>query len=101
MTNRKKKIVVIDSGVNIEHPSLKGVRIQGHSMIKGDALDDISDNLGHGTAIIGIIYNYAQDATFYVIKLFDRDNNCSDPCNLISALNFITDNIDCYIVNLS
>lgn len=101
MENKKKRIVIIDSGVNIEHPNLKGLCIQGHSMIEGDTPDDISDNLGHGTAILGIISSYNRDAEFYVIKLFDREHNCSDQRNLISALNFIADKIECDIVNLS
>ena len=101
MKSKKKRIVIIDSGINIEHPNLKGLCVSGHSMVEGDATDDINDDLGHGTAILGIISSYNRNAEFYVIKLFDRKHNYVDQNILVSALNYIADKIPCDIVNLS
>ena len=53
----KVKILIIDSGVWVEHPDLKNEDIKGMLWIDGEMRSEIYDNFGHGTAVYGIIRN--------------------------------------------
>ena len=46
-------IAVVDSGVSRSHPDLQGKLLQGHDFLDGD--DNPEDEIGHGTAIAGIV----------------------------------------------
>jgi subtilisin family serine protease len=46
-------VAVLDTGVDLGHPDLKGAFVQGHDFVNDDA--DPSDDHGHGTMIAGIV----------------------------------------------
>lgn len=74
-------IAVIDSGINADHFHVQGV-MGGHSLIKdanGDLQKnpDFNDEIGHGTAIAGIIRKYAPFAGIYGIKIFHQKLHAS------------------------
>lgn len=66
----KINIIIIDSGVNIDHPYLKKddiffYDIENDEIIKNNVF--MSDEIGHGTAVYGIICNES-DANIINIK---------------------------------
>ena len=97
-------IVVIDSGIDINHPWFKDVNITGLSILKRDdeyIIDsDYSDTFGHGTAVCGILAKNIEDAKLMVIKLYGKDSEIEVDA-LEYALEYIYDNIDCCIINMS
>jgi thermitase len=48
-------VSVVDSGIRADHPDLEGQVLTGKNYVDGFSEDDTSDNLGHGTAVAGII----------------------------------------------
>ncbi len=70
-------IAIIDSGINPDHVHVQEV-IGGHSLImdsNGEVKKkiDFSDEIGHGTAIAGIIRKHAPFAGLYGIKIFQKE----------------------------
>ena len=76
-----RDIVVIDSGVNPAHSHVQGVsgghgyQLNSKGQIKKTR--DYMDEIGHGTAICGIIKQKAPSVDLYVIKIFHQDLNAS------------------------
>jgi subtilisin family serine protease len=74
-------IAVIDSGVNAEHSHVghieSGVSLETDS--KGYIVfgEDFSDEIGHGTAIAGVIRWKAPSARLHAVKIFQRDLKAS------------------------
>ncbi|HEY1340751.1 MAG TPA: S8 family serine peptidase, partial [Bryobacteraceae bacterium] len=54
-------VAVIDSGVDKTHPDLAGKLVTGWSFLKSSA--DVSDTLGHGTAVAGTVAAATNNAT--------------------------------------
>ena len=50
---RQVSIAVIDSGVDVDHPDLKDILVEGYNFI--DENTNVEDDFGHGTLITGII----------------------------------------------
>ncbi|GAB6145327.1 S8 family peptidase [Desulfocicer niacini] len=70
-------IAIIDSGVNPNHPHVQEVS-GGHGYVQGAGgivmkNNDFMDEIGHGTAIAGIIRNSVPDAALYAVKIFKRE----------------------------
>ncbi|MEG2291718.1 MAG: S8 family serine peptidase, partial [Clostridium sp.] len=67
------KIIIIDTGVDISHPILKGMSIEGECIeFKNNKLysnKKIEDEIGHGTAINGIIAKHNKNVELYNIKI--------------------------------
>ncbi len=87
-------IAIIDSGVNPEHFHVQRVS-GGHGVVmnsKGqiEKTHDYMDEIGHGTAICGIIRQKASFADLYAIKIFQHDLNAPSLC-LIEALKWAID----------
>lgn len=73
-TGRGVKVAIVDSGIDTEHPALKGkvkesveaVREDGKITFKSSTSGDAA---GHGTACAGIITEIAPDAELYSVKV--------------------------------
>jgi len=87
-------IAVIDSGVNPGHFHVQGVsgghgyRLNPEGQIEKN--QDFMDEIGHGTAICGIIRQKASFANLYAIKIFQQDLNASG-ISLIEAMKWAID----------
>lgn len=95
------KIGIIDTGVNLLHPKLADKNIICKVINDNNAfvLTGNSDNVGHGTAICGIISeNDYVDIT--VIKAFDSTDTITEDM-LISALEYVLNCEHFDILNLS
>lgn len=104
----KERIVVIDTGVDINHPVFKNCNIvKKMSVVKCvnsgcyKMSEECNDNIGHGTAVMGILSRECpKDVEFIVIKIFQSDEQSSVEM-LTYALNYIVLNISCSIINVS
>jgi subtilisin family serine protease len=73
-TGRGVRVAVIDSGVDAEHPALKGkVKDAVEVYVQGGRINfrpsQSGDEAGHGTACAGIITSIAPDVELYSIKV--------------------------------
>jgi subtilisin len=73
-TGRGVSVAVVDSGIDTEHPDLKGkVRDSVEAVIENGRIDfrpsTSGDQAGHGTACAGIIASVAPDAELYSVKV--------------------------------
>lgn len=68
-TGRGIKIALLDSGVELSHPALAGLKVQDDLAVLEDGLQlrvlpgEGKDSYGHGTAVAGIIHQLAPEAT--------------------------------------
>ena len=70
---RGVRIAVIDSGVHALHPHVQGVA-GGVAIDQNGRLEpDITDRLGHGTAVTAAIREKAPSAELLAVKVFDRE----------------------------
>lgn len=92
------RIAVIDSGVNLFHPQINKDNILGINFVGNDK-KNFEDNLGHGTAIVGILQREITDAEFIIIKIFDN-NYETDIENLYKAFQYLKKN-NVNIIHLS
>lgn len=71
-TGRGVSVAIIDSGIHPGHPHVErvasGIAIDDTGVVGGD----VSDRLGHGTAVAGVIHEKAPDAALVAVKVFDR-----------------------------
>lgn len=89
----KINIVVIDSGLDKACNNLQEMTYTEHN--------DVTDDIGHGTAILSILYSKIKNAHFHIYKLFSGKytTNISD---LINALLYIEKQCpDANIIHLS
>ncbi|MBR2505925.1 MAG: DUF1611 domain-containing protein [Bacilli bacterium] len=96
-------VCVLDSGVNLNHKRLYPHR---HKFILYDVVDNeikqvdtLEDKIGHGTAVSAILSS-VDDIVIHCFKVF-RDDMVCDEKELIFTLNYIYQNLDCDIINLS
>lgn len=100
-------VAVIDSGIDKNHEDLKDYILRGWDFINSS--EDTIDNLGHGTAIAGIIgakknnnigiAGIASGVNILPIKIIDK-NGEKKPELLIKAINYAIDkNVD--VINIS
>lgn len=73
-TGRGVRVAVIDSGIDAEHPALKGkVKDAVEAVVEGGRIhfqpSQTGDAAGHGTACAGIITMVAPDVELYSIKV--------------------------------
>jgi len=66
-------VAIIDSGATTPHPHLPGVA--GGIWIRPDGSEheEISDRIGHGTAVAAAIRERAPEAEIWIVKIFDRE----------------------------
>lgn len=76
-TGQGVKVAVIDSGINPWHSHVRGVkggvRIRTTNGPLALELDDqYTDELGHGTAVAGVIRRWAPGCELYSVRVFER-----------------------------
>ncbi len=87
------KVGIIDSGVDKNHPAFKGKKVFTTTF-----LDDLSDKVGHGTHLAGIIMNAGPEAEIHSYKF--TDGKTGKLSGVIRAINqAVKDEVD--LVNLS
>jgi hypothetical protein len=62
------RIAVIDTGVDYTHPDLQGRVVDGVDL--GDGDDDAMDEVGHGTAVAGIVAAVCPRCSLLAVKIF-------------------------------
>jgi Subtilase family len=98
-SGRGVSIAVVDSGIHAAHPHVQGiagsVAFDGFGRIAGD----VTDRLGHGTAVAAAIREKAPDAILFSLKVFDTTLATTGPA-LVAAIRWAVQNrVD--VVNLS
>ena len=73
-TGRGVRVAVVDSGIDTEHPDLKGKVKESVEAVAEDGRIDFrpstsGDQAGHGTACAGIITSVAPDVDLYSVKV--------------------------------
>lgn len=73
-TGRGVRVAVVDSGIDTEHPALKGKVKESVEAVAGEGGIKVhpstsGDEAGHGTACAGIITSIAPDVELYSIKV--------------------------------
>lgn len=96
-----KNVLIIDSGV-IDHPKFEKVNICTTGFRNQNILDDIYDNVGHGTAIVDLIAKgiKTDEVQIYVLRLFEDFFECTIE-NLIECLEYVAENNIYDVINMS
>ncbi len=93
-------VVIIDSGVKRRcDEKLHGFGIKKYKN-SFSIVDEIDDDNGHGTIIYRIIKKHLPLSKVLIIKLF-HENRAVDEDDLIFALSYIKNNIQCKVINIS
>jgi subtilisin family serine protease len=78
-------VAVIDTGVDVNHPDLRGALVPGYDFVNSDA--DPADDHGHGTAVAGVIAARANreggagicwQCSVMPVKVLDADGSGND-----------------------
>lgn len=97
-------VVVIDTGADITHALLKDANITGFYITKRnekyEILKDIHDEIGHGTAICGILHKMNSKLNIIMLKIYNRFYDVNEEV-LVFALTYVMNNIRCDIINMS
>lgn len=95
------KVAVIDSGIQM----LDGINnsvLSGYNYL--DESSDVTDNIGHGTFVSGIIASESNGIAYcskiVPLKCFDK-NRSTYVSDIINAVYDAVDNYDCKIINMS
>lgn len=106
MKSGKLRVAIIDSGIDVKNPFFTpyvsaGVSIdlsEDGSMVVSN---DYTDQVGHGTAVAGIVARECiEPVELYIIKVFHDELTCSIEA-LIYALEYASQNFECDFINLS
>ncbi|MGZ4107630.1 MAG: S8 family serine peptidase [Tumebacillaceae bacterium] len=98
------RIVVMDSGVNVQHQDLQSYSFSGLSIQQEEegvfrVTEDIQDTLGHGTAVSAIIKKLVPQAEIFAVKVF-QDELETNLDTLLYALEQV-EKVECHILHLS
>jgi Tol biopolymer transport system component len=64
------RVAIIDTGMDYTHPDLQGRMVDGVDL--GDGDDDPMDEVGHGTAVAGIVASVCPRCSLLGIKIFGQ-----------------------------
>ena len=85
----RPRVVVIDSGIDPQHPLVRGrgVVLAGAVFRDGAAVpgDALADELGHGTAVAATVLQFAPDVELVSLRVFDSQPVC-DFASVLVAL---------------
>ena len=102
-----KDLVIIDSGVNCQHPLLKGISIDNAFVNKKNNEYIIQhggeDHVGHGTAVCGTIFSGLEDkisVDALMINIYE-DELVVELEALIYALQYIEAFVECKVLHIS
>lgn len=93
-------IVIIDSGVDTCRNEV-GICFSLNDFQIIQRHQSFTDDVGHGTAVYGIIKSHNPNAQCFHIKIFEKENNYINEEALLHALHFVYKNIECKIINMS
>jgi subtilisin family serine protease len=106
-TGRREIVAVIDSGVDLHQPDLRGRLTAGYDFIQND--NDPQDQLGHGTMVAGIIAaqagngygiaGAAPNAMIMPLRVLDADGDGED-VNIVRAIHWAVDH-GANVINMS
>jgi thermitase len=91
------KVAVLDTGVDYNHPDLRGKVLTGYDAVTGTP--DGRDVQGHGTFVAGVITQIAPAATILPVRVLDA-NGIGTLANVIDGLQYALDN-GATVINLS
>ena len=98
------KIAVLDSQAYLEHPVFRGKNIRVYNEV-GDTWKNRSQeketDLPHGTAVCGILANYTDERVEILNFNIFSPSLPELTRKTLSALQYVYDNVDCDILNLS
>lgn len=96
------RVVIIDSGIDQIFLQNKNIKVTSYFDFTQFACnDDISDKIGHGTAVTSIIYSINHECEFIILKIYNEELEQNENV-LIEALNYIIqNNIESSIVHMS
>ena len=90
------KIVIIDTGVELESSVVKnyrkevvGIKVERRNDGTFDAISTfmdplcVNDTVGHGTAVAGIILSHNPNASIFFVKLFEKGELLADEDALV------------------
>src|SRR6267142_1575981 len=103
-TGRGVRVAIVDSGIDTEHPDLKGkVRESVEAVAEDDKINfhpsTSGDQAGHGTACAGIISSVAPDAELYSVKVLGPNASGSGDMFLVGLDYAIKQKF--HVINLS
>lgn len=100
----RASVVVIDSGVDPQHPGLRnraqvvgGPRFGPHGIVEEQG--GAQDELGHGSAVAATIADFVDDIEIVSLRVFDRESTC-DFLAVLHALEYAM-GLDAELINVS
>ena len=97
------RVVVVDSGVDPQHPGLRGAHVVAGPRFDREGLAEegagAADDLGHGSAVAATIANFVDGVEIVSLRVFDREATC-DFVAVLHALEHAID-IGAPLVNVS
>ena len=73
LTGMGVRVAVIDSGVHVANPHIGGRPVTGVSILADGEIDgDVTDRIGHGTAVAAAILEKAPGIELVAVRVFDR-----------------------------
>lgn len=104
ITGKGIKVAVVDTGIDVNHPFLKGHIAGGFTPFnRGTTPDDYQDHQGHGTHVAGIVRQVAPDAELLAVRVFPNDDGKGEAATLdvvAAGIRWAIDN-GAKVINLS
>jgi serine protease len=93
------KVGIIDTGIDLDHPALRGAYRGGYDFVHNDSLPDDESIDGHGTFVAGVVLEVAPEAEIYALKIFGKEDSF-ETSDLVRAIDWaIAHHLD--VLNMS